>query len=58
MPVVWSAFVNRNELAWKDDALSFEVPVNTSESMTATIVNKSGTQHYLRKSKCSSHDET
>lgn len=44
MPVVWSAFVNRNELAWKDDALSIEVPVNTSESMTATIVNKSGAQ--------------
>ena len=44
LPVTWSAFVNQNELVWADDALSIELPVETSGTMTATIVNKSGTQ--------------
>ena len=44
LPVSWSAFINQNELLWADDVLSIELPVETSGSMTATIVNKSGTQ--------------
>ena len=43
-PVIWSAFVNRNELVWADDALSLTQPVETSSSVTATIVNKGGKQ--------------
>ena len=41
---IWSAFVNRNELVWADDALSLTQPVETSSSVTATIVNKGGKQ--------------
>lgn len=44
LPAVWSAFVNRNELIWKESTLSAEQPVNASSSVTATIVNKGGKQ--------------
>ena len=43
-PAVWSAFVNRNELVWADDALSVTQHVETGSSVTATIVNKGGKQ--------------
>ncbi|MBO7139526.1 MAG: LamG domain-containing protein [Prevotella sp.] len=41
---IWSAFINRKELVWADDELSVELPVETSSSVTATIVNKGGKQ--------------
>ncbi len=41
---VWSAYVNRNELVWADDALAVTQPVRTTSSVTATIVNKGGKQ--------------
>ena len=41
---IWSAFINRKELTWADDELSVELPVETSSSVTATIVNKGGKQ--------------
>ena len=41
-PTIWSAFVNRNELVWKNDLLSLEQPVESSGSVTATIVNNGG----------------
>ncbi|MBO7141059.1 MAG: hypothetical protein J6W19_10870 [Prevotella sp.] len=43
-PAIWSAFVNQKELVWADDALSIEQPVETSGTVTATIVNKGGKQ--------------
>ena len=43
-PAVWSAFINKKELVWADDALSVTLPVETSSSVTATIVNKGGKQ--------------
>ncbi len=43
-PVKWSAFVNRNELVWAEDELTVTQPVETSSSVTATIVNKGGKQ--------------
>ena len=43
-PVIWSAFVNRNELVWGEDALSMTQHVETSSSIDATIVNKGGKQ--------------
>ena len=42
VPAVWSAYVNRNELVWADDALALTQPVRTTSSVTATIVNKGG----------------
>ncbi len=44
VPAIWSAFVNRNELVWADDALNVEQHVETTSSVTATIVNKGGKQ--------------
>ena len=44
VPAVWSAFVNRNELVWADDALSVEQQVKSESTLTATIVNKGGKQ--------------
>ncbi len=44
VPAVWSAYVNRNELVWADDALALTQPVRTTSSVTATIVNKGGKQ--------------
>ena len=44
VPAVWSAFVNRNELVWEDDALSFEEEVKEGGEITAYILNNGGTQ--------------
>ena len=44
VPAVWSAFVNRKELAWDEDELSVKQEVKDESSITATIVNKSGAQ--------------
>ncbi len=44
MPTVWSAFVNRKQLVWKDDVVAIEQHVNTGSSVTATLVNKGGQQ--------------
>jgi hypothetical protein len=44
IPAIWSAFVNRNELVWADDALSVTQEVKSESSITATIVNKGGKQ--------------
>ena len=43
-PATWSAFVNRNELVWADDALSVEQQVKSESTVTAIIVNKGGKQ--------------
>ncbi|MBR4897333.1 MAG: hypothetical protein IKZ48_00890 [Prevotella sp.] len=43
-PAVWSAFVNRKELEWKEESVSCVTHATEGTSMTATIVNKSGTQ--------------
>lgn len=43
-PIVWSAFINRNELVWADDVLSVTQEVKSESSLTATIVNKGGKQ--------------
>lgn len=39
---IWSAYVNRKQLAWKDDVVAVEQHVNTGSSVTATLVNKGG----------------
>ena len=44
VPAVWSAFINQKELNWDEDELSVEQQVKDESSVTATIVNKSGTQ--------------
>ena len=44
VPAVWSAFVNRNELVWEDDELSFEEEVKEGGEITAYIMNNGGTQ--------------
>ncbi|MBQ3630981.1 MAG: hypothetical protein II949_07050 [Prevotella sp.] len=44
VPTTWTAFVNRNELVWAEDALSIEQQAETQSSVTATIVNKGGRQ--------------
>jgi len=42
--VTWTVFVNRNELAWKEDNLNVTTHVKDEATFTATIINKSGTQ--------------
>ncbi len=44
VPAVWSAFVNRKELVWDEEELNIKQEVKVESSVTATIVNKSGTQ--------------
>ncbi len=44
VPAVWSAFVNRNELAWDEDELNLKQEVKGESSITASITNKSGAQ--------------
>ena len=44
LPATWSTFVNRNELVWKESSLSAVCSSTTATTLTATIVNKSGTQ--------------
>jgi hypothetical protein len=42
-PVVWSAFVNCNTLAWDTDELTIEQPANSETTVIATIKNNGGT---------------
>jgi len=44
VPAVWSAFVNRNTLVWGENSLSTEQPMNTTGTVTATIINKGAQQ--------------
>ena len=43
-PAVWSAFINRNELAWQDDEISVGQQVKNETEFTATIENLGGQQ--------------
>ena len=43
-PAVWSAFVNKKELVWADDALAATQEVKNGNQITATVVNKGGKQ--------------
>ena len=43
-PAVWSAFVNCKELVWKEDVITAQQQVETSTTLTATIVNRSGAE--------------
>ena len=43
-PAVWSAFVNQKELQWQEDAIGCITNETVGATLTATIVNKSGTQ--------------
>ena len=43
-PAVWSAFINRNELAWQDDEIIVEQQVKNETEFTATIENLGGQQ--------------
>ena len=43
-PAIWSAFVNRNELIWQDEAVSVEQQVKSESKFTATIENLGGQQ--------------
>ena len=44
VPAIWSAYVSRNELVWKDDVVALTTEHMSGGTLTATIVNKSG-QH-------------
>ena len=44
VPAVWSAFVNRNEVAWEEDAVSCTIASTDGATFTANIINKSGVQ--------------
>lgn len=44
VPAVWSAFVNRKQLVWKDDVVAVKQHINTGSSVTATLVNKGSQQ--------------
>ena len=43
-PAVWSAFINRNELAWQDDEINIEQQVKSETQFDATIENLGGQQ--------------
>ena len=43
-PVTWSAFVNRNELAWEKATIDLSHKAGTETSFTANILNKGGKQ--------------
>ena len=43
-PVTWSAFVNQNPLFWKESQVSSTTAVTAGTTLTATLVNKSGTE--------------
>ncbi|MCR4920936.1 MAG: LamG domain-containing protein [Bacteroidaceae bacterium] len=43
-PVMWSAFVNKNQLVWAENSLSAELRQTTANTLTATVVNKGGQQ--------------
>ena len=44
LPAVWSAYINRNELVWKESTLNIVQPANTATSFNVAIVNKGGQQ--------------
>ena len=44
VPAVWSAFVNQKELEWKESSVGCSVTATNEATLTANIVNKSGTQ--------------
>lgn len=43
-PVMWSAFINKNQLVWAENSLSAELQQTTTNTLTATVVNKGGQQ--------------
>lgn len=43
-PVRWSAYVNRRELAWKDNVVTLSKSADDDATFTATIVNNGGKQ--------------
>ena len=44
LPAVWSAYINRNELVWKESTLNIVQPANTATSFNVAIQNKGGQQ--------------
>ena len=42
-PVTWTAFVSQNPLAWKEASVCCDCVANTGSTLTAALVNKSGT---------------
>ncbi|MFT5914247.1 MAG: hypothetical protein ACI81T_000734, partial [Bacteroidia bacterium] len=43
-PVVWTAFVDRNQIIWGEDAISYEKIINEGLEFEVEIVNRGGTQ--------------
>ena len=43
-PVTWTAFVNQNPLMWQESTVSSTSAVTKGATLTATLVNKSGTE--------------
>ncbi len=43
-PVVWTAFVDRNQIIWGEDAISYEKIINEALQFEVEIVNRGGTQ--------------
>ena len=41
-PITWTAFVDRNDVVWLDDELSFDKPVNEPFTFTTSITNTGG----------------
>lgn len=43
-PAIWSVFVNRKELAWKENVITAQHQVKDATTLTATVVNNGGQQ--------------
>ncbi|MEM9051321.1 MAG: LamG-like jellyroll fold domain-containing protein [Bacteroidota bacterium] len=43
-PVTWIAFVDKNQVVWADDQLSFEKPASDELSFSSQIVNQGGAE--------------
>ncbi|MCA1762531.1 MAG: T9SS type A sorting domain-containing protein [Flavobacteriales bacterium] len=43
-PMTWIAFMDKNQVVWGDDVLSFEKPVGEELSFTSSIVNLGGAE--------------
>ncbi len=43
-PIVWTAFVDRNQIIWGEDAVSYEKTINEGLEFEVEIVNRGGTQ--------------
>lgn len=41
-PLTWTAYVDRNDVVWLEDDMSFKKPVNEAYSFTTQIVNNGG----------------